>query len=325
MRNGRSGFTLVELLVVIAIIGVLIALLLPAVQQAREAARRMQCSNNFKQLGLALHNYHDTFKAFPYGSRAGTVGYANLSGVNWRTSVLPFMEQNNVFEKLDFQTGSFSGWTNYQFNSTNVILKDLVVEGFVCPSSPIDPKVAAPGCLNDTQASLMHQYVGIAGAYPDPAGRTDVVKQTTRGYAAGTGMLRAGQTTRFRDAVDGTSNSLMIAEQSGRVGTAVIAANYGGGWTGQLATYPVSSITGTSDNYYYTGLTTVRWQLNYDTATASSSSQPYENNTILNSYHPGGLMGMLGDGSTRFLPETMNMETLRGLSSCDDGVVLSSF
>lgn len=329
MRKDRNAFTLVELLVVIAIIGVLIALLLPAVQQAREAARRMQCSNNFKQMGLALHNYHDTFGSFPYGARAGTTSYTNLSGVNWRTSILPFMEQNALFEKLNFLTGSFSGYRKFPFSGNNLVLEGLVVQGYICPSSPIDPLVAAPGCLNNPadgdKAGLMHHYVGIAGAYPDPGGRTNVVKQTSRGYAASTGLLRPGQTTRFRDATDGTSNSLAVAEQSGMVNKQIIAANYGGGWSGQLANYPVSSITSSSDNYYYTGLTTVRWQINYNTATSGSSSQPYENNTILNSFHPGGILGMLGDGSTRFLPETINMETLRRLSASDDGLVVSSY
>ncbi|PQO28425.1 DUF1559 domain-containing protein [Bremerella cremea] len=318
MRIRRNAFTLVELLVVIAIIGVLIALLLPAVQQAREAARRMQCSNNFKQLGLALHNYHDTFGAFPYGSRAGTVSYPNLSGVNWRTSILPFLEQKNVFDQLNFETGSF----NEPFTG-NEVLNNLVIDAYICPSSPVDPKVAAPNALNGNQGSLMHQYVGIAGAYPDPGGRTAVVKQTARGYAAGTGMLRPGEVTRFRNATDGTSNSLMVSEQSGMVDGVVLAANYGGGWAGQPESHPVPSIGSTSENYYYTGLTTVRWQINYETATASSSSQPYENNTILNSLHPGGVMGALGDGSTRFIPETIDMEILRRLSACDDGQTVS--
>ena len=88
-HRARNGFTLIELLVVIAIIAVLIALLLPAVQQAREAARRTQCKNNLKQLGLALHNYHGTYEKFPMGSRTGNGFYSNLSGTNWRASILP--------------------------------------------------------------------------------------------------------------------------------------------------------------------------------------------------------------------------------------------
>ncbi|MFI4875747.1 MAG: DUF1559 domain-containing protein [Blastopirellula sp. JB062] len=329
MRSSKQpfalrGFTLVELLVVIAIIGVLIALLLPAVQQAREAARRMQCSNNMKQLGLALHNYHDTNGSFPFGARAGSLTPANLTGTNWRTSVLPFMEQSTVFDQLNFNGSSFSGYAGAPYTNGNDILEGLVIDGYVCPSSPVDPLVKAPSAIND-RPSQMHHYVGIAGAYPDPAGRTDVCQQTLRGYACATGALRPAQTTKFRDFVDGTSNTLAVAEQSGRVGTEVLAANYGGGWTGMLAIYPVSSITDSDDNYYYTGLTTIRWQINSDTKTSSSSSQPYENNTITNSYHPGGMQGLLADGSVRFVQETISMDIFRRIATSDDGLVVSDF
>src|SRR5512135_122792 len=107
MEQSR-GFTLIELLVVIAVIGILVALLLPAVQAAREAARRMQCSNNLKQIGLALHNYHDANKKFPFGSRGGS-SWAQTGikdGTNWRVSILPYLEQTALYSKLNFG-GSF--------------------------------------------------------------------------------------------------------------------------------------------------------------------------------------------------------------------------
>src|SRR5277367_3933136 len=100
IQHARPGFTLIELLVVIAIIAVLIALLLPAVQQAREAARRTQCKNNMKQLGLALHNYHDVYSLFPTGS-----SYKH----NWRSSILPMLDQAPAYNRLSFELGTFSG------------------------------------------------------------------------------------------------------------------------------------------------------------------------------------------------------------------------
>ncbi|MCA9134000.1 MAG: DUF1559 domain-containing protein, partial [Planctomycetales bacterium] len=110
VRRRMSGFTLVELLVVIAIIGVLVGLLLPAVQAAREAARRMQCSNNLKQQGLALHNYHDAFRSFPIGvsyslNSVVAVRHEYCAGsTNWRLSILPFLEQSNAFNAVSFSS-----------------------------------------------------------------------------------------------------------------------------------------------------------------------------------------------------------------------------
>ncbi|WP_437185659.1 DUF1559 domain-containing protein [Planctomicrobium sp. SH668] len=324
--SSRRGFTLIELLVVIAIIAVLIALLLPAVQQAREAARRSQCKNNLKQIGLALHNYHDTANSFPIGSRAGSVVAENLTGTNWRTSILPGLEQSAVFNKLNFNGAGFSASPEGPLSGGNEVLANYVVPVFVCPSSSIDPLINADSTLNESpNRTQMHHYVGVAGAYEDPALRNDACKTTLRGVACQSGLLAPAIIKRMRDATDGTSNTLVVAEQSGRVGVKVIAANYGGGWTGQLARYPVRDITNSGDNYYYTGLTTVRWQINSNEISLGGATEPYENNTIINSYHVGGIHGLLGDGSVRFLSQNMSMATLRSICSSDDGVVVGEF
>ncbi|MCA9162317.1 MAG: DUF1559 domain-containing protein, partial [Planctomycetales bacterium] len=141
-RKRQHAFTLVELLVVIAIIGVLVAMLLPAVQAAREAARRSSCSNNMKQLGLALHNYHDTYKALPAGAwmfNAAGAGSTSCTTGNgrrapWTVSILPFIEQNNIYDKVDFT----KSWDN----GVHSALRTTHIEAFKCPSDVPYPNQA---------------------------------------------------------------------------------------------------------------------------------------------------------------------------------------
>jgi len=140
LRPRRIGFTLIELLVVIAIIAVLIALLLPAVQQAREAARRTQCKNNMKQIGLSLHNYESTSNCWPIGS---FFPFATVP--NWRLQIFPYFDQAALYNQLDF-TQSFAG--NASTTNTNILAK-RVLATYVCPSSPLDP---CPNLGNDADA-----------------------------------------------------------------------------------------------------------------------------------------------------------------------------
>jgi len=322
----KRAFTLVELLVVIAIIGILIALLLPAVQAAREAARRSQCTNNLKQIGLALHNYHDVQRCFPLGAYTGvgaTYGYD--SGTNWRTEILPYLEQGALYSKLTFNGSYFSGYSGLIFSGGNVVLQGLKVDVYLCPSSPIDPFVNATGTANDSK-SLMHHYVGISGAYPDPGSRTSTSvcsANSSRGPVCASGLLVPNRIKAARDATDGLSNTIFVGEQSGKVGTDPIAANYLGGWNGVncanlAASWGVADIT-SGANFYYCALTTVRWAINTQTTVSSSSSQPYETNTILNSFHPGGINTGVADGSVRFLADTTDINVLLRACAADDG------
>jgi prepilin-type N-terminal cleavage/methylation domain-containing protein len=315
------AFTLIELLVVIAIIAVLIALLLPAVQQAREAARRTQCKNNLKQIGVALHNYAETFTCFPVGN------HYNYKG-NWRVSILPFIDQAPAFMKLSFNGagGLFTGWAA-AYDSPNSILTGFFVPGFNCPSSTL-PKNSTMGSMNNFANGQTHDYVGIGGGVDetispdwDPARRGQCSDIVYSGRDCHNGMLPALRHMRFQDATDGSSNTLLVAEQSGMVGNQDLRANYWGGWTGtSLGRTVFPAVTGCE---IVAGITTVRYQIN--AKAAPSGAQPWYLNTVINSFHVGGTHGVLTDGSVRFFSENMNLATLVRVCVKNDGTVLGDY
>ncbi|MDB5340510.1 MAG: hypothetical protein JWN70_6129 [Planctomycetaceae bacterium] len=329
MGRRRTAFTLIELLVVIAIIAVLIALLLPAVQQAREAARRSQCKNNLKQFGLAFHNYHETFGTFPIGAR--TAVHSNYVerwawGVNWRIPVMPYLDQAPLFNKFNFASSSFSGYGPQPPTNGNQILVGLTVPGYLCPSSNVDPFINTTSPQYDNPGKMLaSHYVGIAGSTPDPGGRTGTCNGGNYGIVCGNGVLRPSEVTRIRDLIDGSSNTIMASEQSGVVGANAISANYGGGWVGVSHPVPASQITSAIGDYFFAGLTVVRFAPNSKTTVANSSDQPYMTNTILNSFHVGGVHALMGDGSVRFISDNINMPTLLAVCSMNDGVVSGEF
>ncbi|MFI4876776.1 MAG: DUF1559 domain-containing protein [Blastopirellula sp. JB062] len=321
----RQGFTLVELLVVIAIIGVLIALLLPAVQQAREAARRMQCSNNLKQQGLALHTHHDTFLSFPDGAQES-------NAPNWRFEILPGLEQKQLYDQVDPDGAMHAGClesSSYgqQYFNENLVLIDTVVDAFRCPSSAL-PAIEPSGSMCNYDRLQTHDYVGISGAFPDPLDRTDVCSTgTPYGVYCNTGLLVPNKQYKFRDITDGSTNTMIVAEQSAPVGDKDLRANYHGGWRGWTNKGDIATNTAT---HHTAGVTTVAFAINAKSSqsggnTTPKSDRPYAGNTIVTSYHPGGIQVLLADGSVRFVGETLDFLTLRQLCVRDDGLVMEAF
>lgn len=324
----RRGFTLVELLVVIAIIGILIALLLPAVQAAREAARRSQCTNNLKQIGLSLHNYHDVYRAFPIGAT-----------YYWHSSflvhLLPYLEQGNVYKQLSFRDRSAMLFDSTSLSGVRLAnyqkMAEFVPTAYQCPSSTLLRYAENPGAPQDVSTS---SYVGIAGACTSSTDATDPTGQgrcdsSSTGYICANGALIPNVSIRIAEITDGTSSTIMIGEQSDWAVTSagakvdVRTSNRRGAWIGANSLgFPGDSAgTDWTGGAYY-NLTTVRYAIGYKTqATGSGGNHFTGANTAIQSAHPGGASVLRADGGISFLSESMDRIVLRNLAIRDDGQV----
>ncbi len=210
-REFGRGFTLVELLVVIAIIGVLVGLLLPAVQAAREAARRMSCSNNLKQIALSLHNYNDTYRKFPSGQyfcktdRPCTSGDRTtwLQGWSWTASILPFIEQGNVANQLNY------GLDMYHPVNLPTIRNPIAI--FQCPSDATRrPEVPPSGVTSDTRRIATSNYCGNGGSFSESFQSNMISGANDQNWT--NGVLRRDSKHTFTDITDGTSNTILVGE-----------------------------------------------------------------------------------------------------------------
>lgn len=316
----KLAFTLVELLVVIAIIGVLIALLLPAVQAAREAARRTQCTNNLKQLGLALHNYHDVNKKFPHnGVPQSGSGTSMQRGPSWIFRTLPFLEQENAIDLVDY-TGDWSMQDGSVTARTSQLFGQLRVDGLWCPSSPLPETKEYKGV--ELQIT---NYVGISGSYYTGGTTAALASQPYYDFYGRTtynGVISIEEyKVGMNNLTDGTSNTLMVSEQSDyqfdNAGSKrdLRSCGYvgGGAWS-----------CGAGAKNWSQNVTTIRYPIaggyNLD-----GNQQPYNVNIPLFSSHPTGILGLLGDGSVRFVSETIDFATLTALADRQDGNVVSEF
>lgn len=313
----RRGFTLVELLVVIAIIGVLIALLLPAVQQAREAARRMSCTNNLKQIGLASHNFHDTFGKLPAGHYDfDTTHSGNEMEWGWTVMIFPFLELDNEYEvmaptrnrlgdlintaKATSHNGGTdpSAWPASIRPFVELVGSELKV--WNCPSGSANiPDKDFQGLKRDAGVGRS-TYTGCAG---------DGIN-----YGASNGILIRRDELTFSDVTDGLSNTYLVGEKAHEDSTQDIP-----GWLG-VENYP-----GNGDNASPL-LSLTNYPINY--FQGSETNGGVINNSYrkgFSSFHPGGVQFVFGDGSVHFISETINVNTHRDLGRRADGNVLGQY
>ena len=310
------GFTLIELLVVIAIIAILIALLLPAVQQAREAARRSQCKNNLKQIGLALHNYHDTHRCFPPGHVA-TQGNAATFGTNatctvgyaWSTFCLPFMDQAPLYNTL--QVGSANllvpVWddanTNQPVGVATAAMQTAagtILAAYMCPSDASGERNPAYG--NNAKSN-----------YPAVWGNNSTADTTS----APNGIFGYNSKTLIRAITDGTSNTFMVGERHATT-SGVPNTNTGAIWLAPMADYanPGSGVTSAGSARNGNAVLGV-----IGTSLAMSSTSA----AAFSSIHEGGSHFLMADGAVKFVGENVNSTTLSYLSQKADNQVVGEY
>jgi prepilin-type N-terminal cleavage/methylation domain-containing protein/prepilin-type processing-associated H-X9-DG protein len=342
----RAAFTLVELLVVIAIIGVLVALLLPAVQAAREAARRSQCSNNLKQFGLALHNYHDVYKRFPVAGVSYGLDAANPScgagryclewdapdrspTIGWQVRVLPFAEQQPLWDQVKVGDTQHIAYWNVQVQGRPARLTQVPYTR--CPSDGWEAGQDSNWAQSNYTGSLGSQrtpseeghcntWLTPGVNYQDPGGTSDHGNDTDHipgwgGKRNISGMFgRLGINIGIADVQDGTSNVIMVGE------IMPMCHDHGAGWWHFNGMGNAHASTSVPINEMTTcvGSTKV-------SNPACRRQQNWNYSWGFRSYHPGGAQFVFADGSVRFVPETINYQTYQRLGGRADGLPTGEF
>ena len=293
----RRGFTLIELLVVIAIIAVLVGLLLPAVQKTREAAARLKCTNNLKQIGVAMHNHHSAQGAFPVGFNSRTLatnGDGLGPGWGWAAYLLPYVEQDTLHKRIDFSRDIADPF-HAQARTTSL-------KGFLCPSdSPASLTFTTGGTPCDVAFA---NYVGVGGIY-----------EVTGNPDANTGVLLRNQSFRATDITDGTSSTLMVSERQSRRSPMTT-------WTGAVTNSINPPI---NPGYENEGPPTLVLTNLGEPADARTPNNPLDHVEDASSFHIGGVNALFCDGSVRFIRNSINPSTWSGLGTRSGGEVLGDY
>jgi prepilin-type N-terminal cleavage/methylation domain-containing protein/prepilin-type processing-associated H-X9-DG protein len=364
----RRGFTLVELLVVIAIIGILVGLLLPAVQAAREAARRMQCGNNMKQMGLAVHNFESAYKVLPHPGQCDSTGGAATVYMTQSTPtlMLPYLELSNIYNQMDHSlTYAQMAATPFGYNvvalhprsqgavyndpnfPNTVLAAKSRVPTYICPSTPIAGETRAP----DGYGVWDYMFISVTDVEEDASQGEPGTRPTNsarRVAMTQQGFLSCNRGWGFGSVTDGTSNTLCIIEDAGRAHPTAGSwgslstrpapittdgVEWSGGATGGRRMYawadPDSGTNGLSgpSNAILPGSRVVRinqfkvpqggpvecrWRNN----NCGPNDEPF-------SFHTGGVNATMGDGSVRFISDSVNWRTLKSLAASQDGLVIA--
>jgi prepilin-type N-terminal cleavage/methylation domain-containing protein/prepilin-type processing-associated H-X9-DG protein len=313
IRPRHRAFTLVELLVVIAIIGVLVSLLLPAVQTAREAARRTQCSNNLRQLALAAQNFHDTYRKLPSSIRP--VGLTALPRISGHIQLLPFIEQKNAYDAYD-QTKNWD-------DSANSPVTKLLIRSFICPSTPEHKRMDGL-----PEASPWVPSVAAVTDYSPTIGVDERLQLANLVDYAGAGMLPKNTEPRLAQVTDGLSNTILYGESAGRpylfrgnhrVGSLPGNRVNGGGWVRPGTDF---SVDGSSyDGASIPGPCAINCT-NGDDFGSTPFPHPYygsEGSGEAYAFHPGGANFAFGDGSVRLLQANIGIRDFARLVTRDGG------
>jgi len=357
----RTGFTLVELLVVIAIIGVLVALLLPAVQAAREAARRSDCSNKLKQLGIGLHNFHDTMGTFPPGMLDD-----DTATFGWAVSILPFIEQQPLYNQIDTIVGTFlpngtnpkpimilktspshpnvDNWAvvtapNTQQpwridNAPTQPFTKTILPSFFCPSN-VFPKIDDDGYATSTYCgNVGNQKVSFgsntAAGGPNWNGCATVKAANQNGWFNHDNDNTVTLCQDMAAILDGTSNTIMLGEVAQSQNVSQVQTGTGnfpvwaggnndngcnGWWMGSHLRFAGGLI-----NPNGTVTMNLEFFINNKGTVPAVTSNPHESDLCFGSYHPGGAQFAMGDGSVRFIPQTVNYTVYSAMGGRNDGL-----
>ena len=312
----RNGFTLIELLVVIAIIAVLISLLLPAVQSAREAARRANCLNNFKQIGLALHNYHQAHGVFPPGYVShfipGTGGNTRLEvdtgpGWGWASQILPQLEQSNTYNSINFHISMV-----FPDNNTAQYTR---ITSFLCPSDVTPDKVPVRDRTNTNTIYNVgtSNYVGVYG-----------IGEIGDAPGLGNGTFFRNSRVGLNQISDGSSNTFVVGERSHNLSYATWTGRTIGGWL-----FTTASFEGGTNKFSPSAeesFCMILGPIEFDDANGLPRTPNYPAAHVEDywSRHPGGVNFLFGDGSVRFIKNSISKQVYAALATRNGGEAISS-